>query len=71
MAVHMPLARSGQAWINTRRDEFEVFFIQPTLEAAEQIARGRGGRKITAADLDDAEMGDLPIPPMTEGDGRE
>ena len=68
----LPLSKSGQRWLNERRDMFEVFYVLPVLEAASAIARARGGRSITAVDLDEAEADDeLPIPPLPpKGDGK-
>lgn len=64
------LSRSGQAWVNRRKDEFDVFFIQPVIEAAAAITQARGGRKISADDLEAAESDELALPPEIQGDGR-
>lgn len=67
----LPLSPTGQRWLNERRDMFEVFYVLPVLEAASALARARGGRSITAVDLDEAEAEDLPLPPpYPKGDGR-
>lgn len=67
----LPLSKSGQRWLNERRDMFEVFFILPVLDAASDLARARGGRSITAVDLDQAEAEDLPLPsPSPTEDGK-
>lgn len=71
-APSLPLSKSGQRWLNERRDMFEVFYLIPVLEAASTLARARGGRSITAVDLDAAEAeDDLPLPPpYLKGDGK-
>lgn len=66
----LPLSKSGQRWLNERRDLFEVFYVIPVLESAAALARARGGRSITAVDLDAAEADDLPLPPLPKGDGK-
>ena len=71
-SLTLPLSKSGQRWLNERRDMFEVFYIIPVLEAASALARARGGRSITGTDLDAAEAeDDLPLPPpIPKEDGK-